>query len=182
MATRSVSVLDDLNPEQRKAAEHVEGPVLIFAGAGSGKTRALTYRIAYMVRECGIPPESILAVIAENNRLRGRCVGDVEFGSPQLGALCAGLSRWRRRRDRRCLRLAGILSSGRPRGVGGCRRDRLDRRRRVEYRLHLEPHDKDAQAEDRRKQGAFCLGIHAEKSKRQKVTTLRSPLVVYLPS
>ena len=66
MPATQASVLDALNPQQREAAEQVDGPVLIFAGAGSGKTRALTYRVAHMVRERNIPPESILAVTFTN--------------------------------------------------------------------------------------------------------------------
>lgn len=58
--------LSGLNPEQRSAAEAIDGPVLILAGAGSGKTRTITYRIAHMVDNLAIPGKSILAVSFTN--------------------------------------------------------------------------------------------------------------------
>ncbi|MFN5114220.1 MAG: UvrD-helicase domain-containing protein, partial [Ignavibacteria bacterium] len=58
---QSIDFLNELNPAQKQAAMQVSGPVLIIAGAGSGKTKTLTYRIAYMLSQ-GIQPSSILAL------------------------------------------------------------------------------------------------------------------------
>jgi DNA helicase-2/ATP-dependent DNA helicase PcrA len=96
-----MDILAELNPAQREAVEIIEGPVLILAGPGSGKTRVIAHRVAYLVKVCGISPHRIMAVTFTNkaaremeerlHRLIGAALSDLTIGT--FHAICARILR-----------------------------------------------------------------------------------------
>ena len=93
--------LSDLNPNQLEAVKATGGPILIFAGAGSGKTRVLTHKIAYLIEEIGLPPENILAVTFTNKaaqEMSERVTSLVQINTSKMSigtfhSICAGILR-----------------------------------------------------------------------------------------
>lgn len=85
------TILNELNPYQREAAEHIDGPLLILAGAGSGKTKTLTSRLAYLIGEVGIDPGNTLTLTFTNkaaSEMRERALGMIDNQTSYPPLLC----------------------------------------------------------------------------------------------
>jgi len=119
----------DLNPTQREAVAATDGPLLVVAGAGSGKTRVLTYRIAHLIRDRGVSPWSLLAITFTN-----RAADEMK---QRVGALVGGVSRgmWVSTFHSACVRLLRREAPRLGYRANFTIYDDLDSRRAVEYCL-----------------------------------------------
>jgi len=84
-------MLENLNLAQREAVAHIDGPLLILAGAGSGKTKTLTTRLAYLIGEVGIDPLNTLTLTFTNkaaNEMRHRALSMIDSDTHTMPLLC----------------------------------------------------------------------------------------------
>jgi len=109
----SSELVANMNPQQREGVEAVDGPVLLLAGAGSGKTRVITHRIAYLIQERGIPADSILAVTFTNKAAKemaervDKILGHTSLAKPMLATFHSFCVRVLRR-DIEAMRVNGV--------------------------------------------------------------------------
>jgi DNA helicase II / ATP-dependent DNA helicase PcrA len=106
-------LLENMNPQQQEGIRSVDGPVLLLAGAGSGKTRVITHRIAYLIQERGVPADSILAVTFTNKAAKemaervDKILGHTSLAKPMLATFHSFCVRVLRR-DVEALRVGGV--------------------------------------------------------------------------